>query len=133
MRRAQAGREVWLEAHRRDLERWASLDAAANWRREALAVGVELAPTRAVADWLGPAPPDDASRRRWREAAGAIEAYRARWGLADEPVARSPALDPAWSRARQADHIHVLTACRGVERSRATERAVDDDLALSAR
>jgi conjugative relaxase-like TrwC/TraI family protein len=133
LRRQHADRARWLEAHRDELERWVGLDAAIAWRTQALAVGAELAPTRAVADRLGGAPQDEGGRRAWRRAATAIEVYRDRWALPDEPLphSRSPAAD--WDRTRQSDHLQLTSACRTAERAASLERAAGDELAISAR
>jgi conjugative relaxase-like TrwC/TraI family protein len=129
----QSLRAAWLETHREDLERWAALEAAASWRTEALARGAELAPTRAVTDRLGLPPADERSRGTWREAAGAIEAYRDRWAIPDGPLPDRGTPDPAWEPARQLDQLRMLGACRAAGRNLGPERAAEDDLAISSR
>lgn len=135
LRRAEAERATWLARNRPDIERWAALDAAIEWRSEALAVGAVLAPTRAVAERLGPAPSDESSLRHWRRAAACIETYRDRWELPDRPLGRSLAPDETWSRSRQADHVRMLSACRASDRAqtpqRAPGRSFDNDLAVA--
>jgi conjugative relaxase-like TrwC/TraI family protein len=140
---AQRRRSAWIESHRDDLERWRALDDAAAWRVEALGRGAELAPTRAVADRLGPAPDDERGRQAWRRGAEAIEAYRDRWGVPDEVPAslslhalhaqHAQHAQHASDPARRIDQLRVMNACRTADRSRTSSLGVDDDLAISAR
>ncbi len=67
---------------------------------------------------LGPRPVDPNRHEVWVDAAGAIDAYRARWGLgrAAEPLGAEPAANlAALPTARLADHLRLS---RDLERAR---------------
>ncbi len=71
-------------------------------------------------------------REAWRQAAGALEAYRQRWGLADDPAALclggpSRAREPstAVEPLRRAEERRVLAACRAVGRARSLALEAD--------
>jgi hypothetical protein len=84
--------------------------APADQRRlAALGAAAEIRPSDTVLAHLGPPPANQAERGPWREAAGAIEAYRDRWGLPDRPDQLDLASDQA---------VSVAAACRAASRAR---------------
>jgi hypothetical protein len=110
---AQQLRQTWVEAHRDQLEQWDGLSAAVAHRREALGAAAEIRPSRAVTAHLGPIPAAEAGRLAWRDAAGAIEAYRDRWGIPDDHAALDLTTAARAPRpAQRAEQLRVLAACR---------------------
>jgi conjugative relaxase-like TrwC/TraI family protein len=107
---AHLARRSWIERHRDGLERWAELDDAAVWRALALTKAAGLAPTRAVTDLLGRRPSEEPDLQAWSRAAGAIEAYRDRWGVPDRPLPSSAA-DLGPDPGCHAEYLQVLHAC----------------------
>jgi hypothetical protein len=133
-------RSAWLAAHHRAMDRWAYLNQAIAGRELALGRAAELRPSRAVVAALGPRPPEEAAARRaWRHAAQAIEAYRDRWGVPDQPLTldrHRHAGRRTDERADQlaeelADELRVLAACRAAQRARTMGQA--RDVALASR
>jgi hypothetical protein len=112
-------RTAWLEQHRDQLARWADLGATMAWREHALGTAAELRPSRAVLASLGPPPDGLDARKRWREAAMAIEAHRDRRQLPDQQLSLSPT---------HLDDLRVRAACRAAERA----RDLDLDRAISS-
>ncbi len=82
---AAAARRRWLDQHAAELTEWVRLDAAMALRGDLLTVATEARPSRIVEAELGPGPLDERQRSQWRRAARAIECYRDRWAIADEP------------------------------------------------
>ena len=92
----------WV-VHQAEIERWSRLDR--DLRRHEYRLGQAAAysqpeHTRAV---LGPLPERISGVERWQSAAGAIEAYRARWNVTTVDVLGPEPLDPEqgahWKRA----------------------------------
>ena len=121
-------RARWTEEHRPELVRFDHVTAAIAWRENALGRAAEIRPTPAVLDQLGPPPPNDAERRVWRDAAGAIEAYRERWNVGDQPLTlRRQTLEPPTpdqDPARRLDEQRIVDATRALEHSRGVDRGL---------
>lgn len=77
-------RQRWLEEHRGDLVRYGQLIGAAADRQALLGRVAELVAPERVVELLGPRRHDPAERAVWREAAGAVEGFRERWGITDD-------------------------------------------------
>jgi hypothetical protein len=119
-------------ARGRDVPQWAALGGAVARRAAALGVAAEARPSRTVLAELGPPPATERERQAWRDAATAIEAFRDRWGLPDDPdVLALDSPGDGRQEGRSADRIRVLAACRGVVRQqRGQERTVAGGLEL---
>ena len=78
--RLHAYRKAWITEHRGDFNTWARLDDAL--RRHEYRLGQAAAYSRPehVTSLLGPVPTSLTDTERWQTAAGAVEAYRSRWG-----------------------------------------------------
>jgi hypothetical protein len=85
------------------------------WREHALGTAAELRPSRAVLVSLGPPPDGPDARKRWREAAMAIEAHRDRRLLPDQQLSLSHS---------HPDDLRVRAACRAAERARDLDRSI---------
>ncbi|MGH9067729.1 MAG: hypothetical protein ACRD0J_09610, partial [Acidimicrobiales bacterium] len=86
------GRRAWLSDHQDELGRYADLVEEVARRVDHLAVSAQVAVPAHVAEALGPRPDDPAGRAAWREGAGAIQAFRERWGVTDPTLALGPAV-----------------------------------------
>ncbi|HZT66782.1 MAG TPA: MobF family relaxase [Acidimicrobiales bacterium] len=115
LRAAEQGRRRWTADHAEELGEYAELSAAAALRRQALGRAAELSPGPHVIAALGPRPGDAGARAAWREAAGALEAYRERWGLTDDPRALGP---PPTTPGQTADLGELRGLLRSLGRSR---------------
>jgi hypothetical protein len=95
-------RQVWITEHREDFNNWARLDDAL--RRHEYRLGQAAAYSRPehVTSLLGPVPTSLTDTERWQTAAGAIEAYRARWEITGQQPLGAVPTDPEqhshWSR-----------------------------------
>lgn len=97
--------ENWLHRHQGDIESWYGLER--DLRRHEYRLGQAAAYTRPehVVALLGSLPEGISAVERWHVAAGAIEAYRARWQV-DSPEALGPEPDDPEQRA----HWHRAVA-----------------------
>jgi hypothetical protein len=98
------------------------------WRTAALGAAADARPTRTVLAAIGPRPPDEEQRRSWARAATAIEAYRDRWGLPDDPDVldlRPRTLSEPFLRA---DRLRVHAACRSFAATRVVGRGLEAGL-----
>ncbi len=111
LEQAVARRQAWVMENAPALTRYGELTRAVAERQVALGRVAEVMRYTYVISTLGPAPQEAAERDAWREAAGAIEAFRERWEVTDA------------NRALGHDHPVELARCR--ERSE-VERTVLD-------
>ena len=91
---AQRRREAWIGRHATEIETWSRLDR--DLRRHEYRLGQAAGysqpdHTRAA---LGPLPESVTGVERWQSAAGAIEAYRSRWGVDGSDALGPEPLDP---------------------------------------
>jgi hypothetical protein len=77
----QTERAAVLHAHDRERRRLQGLDRAIQRRTRAAGRAAEIDRPRQLIAILGEPPTSIDARQRWRAAAGAIEAYHARWGV----------------------------------------------------
>ncbi len=136
--RLHAYREAWITEHRGDFNTWARLDDAL--RRHEYRLGQAAAYSRPehVTSLLGPVPTSLTDTERWQTAAGAVEAYRSRWGISGEQTLGPEPTDPEqyshWSRTVATvgdsgffggerssgtgpDHEHLASHWRDVEKA----------------
>lgn len=78
---AQRRREAWVTAHRTEIETWSRLDRDLRRHEYRLGQAVAYSQPDYTTAVLGPLPERITGVERWQSAAGAIEAYRSRWGL----------------------------------------------------
>jgi hypothetical protein len=117
--------DIYLVAHVQS-GRQDAPDRAMAWPAGALAVAAEARPSRTVLAELGPPPAGDRERQAWRMAAAALEGFRDRWGLPDDPSALSRDGPPAAADpARRADQRRVMAACRAVGHAPTLDRGPD--------
>ena len=96
-------RDAWLGRHQAEIERWSQLERGL--RRHEYRLGQAAAYSRPdhTTALLGPLPERIAGVERWQSAAGAIEAYRARWNVTTADALGPRPLDPEqsahWQRA----------------------------------
>ena len=105
---AQRRRDGWARGHRAEIERWSQLDR--DIRRHEYRLGQATAYNRPdyTAAVLGPLPERISAVERWQSAAGAIEAYRARWDVTTADALGPEPLDP-----EQSAHWHRAVAAVG--------------------
>ena len=86
----------WVR-HQAEIERWSQLDR--DLRRHEYRLGQAAAYSRPdhTAAVLGPLPERISGVERWQSAAGAIEAYRARWNVTTADALGPEPLDPEQS------------------------------------
>jgi conjugative relaxase-like TrwC/TraI family protein len=91
---AQRRREAWVTAHRTEIETWSRLDQ--DLRRHEYRLGRAAAYSQPdhTTEVLGPLPERITGVERWQSAAGAIEAYRDRWGVDGSDALGPEPLDP---------------------------------------
>ncbi|MGH9129814.1 MAG: MobF family relaxase [Acidimicrobiales bacterium] len=128
LEQAGARRDGWLVEHLPDLARYGELTRAVEQRQLLLGRVAEVVGHGHIRAELGSPPPEGSERAAWREAAGAVEAFRERWGVADEQRAlgHDHALELARSRERGVMERTVADAQRqlGLERDRSHERSI---------
>jgi hypothetical protein len=86
---AQREREAWVTAHRTEIATWSQLDQDIQRYEYRLGQAASFSPPTYTTGSLGPLPDRITEVERWQSAAGAIEAYRLRWGV-DAPSAIGP-------------------------------------------
>ena len=117
---AAAARRRWLDQHAAELGEWVGVDAAMVLRGDLLTMGSEARPSRVVEAELGPLPLDEGQRGPWRRAARAIECYRDRWAIADEPGSwRRPEPGTGIDPGQRHDLAYAVAAVRAISRGHA--------------
>jgi hypothetical protein len=103
--RAQRQRNDWVVNHRDEITTWSQLEGTI--RRHEYRLGQVAAFTRPehVTDLLGPPPERVTETERWQVAAGAIEAYRSRWNIAEGDT-----VDTAPTNPEQRAHWDTMAA-----------------------
>jgi conjugative relaxase-like TrwC/TraI family protein len=121
LRRHQQRRAGWLEANAHLGPGYRQVVRELAWQRRARGLATEHEPPDYIRQELGPVPDSTRGRRAWRQAAAAIEDYRASHQVTDPyralgPAPRDPAQRAVWQHARQA-----------AERVRGRQRHPDHD------
>ena len=100
---AQRRREVWVTAHRTEIETWSRLDQDLRRHEYRLGQAAGYSQPDHTTAALGSLPERITGVERWQSAAGAIEAYRGRWGVDGSDALGPEPLDPEqrihWQRA----------------------------------
>jgi hypothetical protein len=120
LRQHQQRRAGWLEANAQLGPTYRQVMRELAWQRRAAGLAAEHQQPGYLRQELGPVPASTRGRRAWRQAAAAIEDYRASYRISDPeqalgPVPREPAQRAAWQQARTA-------AQRVQDRQRASSR-----------
>jgi len=79
----QRQRDDWVARHRDEISTWSQLDGTIRRYEYRLGQAAAFARPEHVTDLLGPLPERITETERWQVAAGAIEAYRSRWNIAE--------------------------------------------------
>jgi conjugative relaxase-like TrwC/TraI family protein len=115
LRQHQQRRAGWLEGHAHLGPAYRQVVRELAWQRRARGLAQEALENDRpgyVRGLLGPVHDSTRGRRAWRQAAGAIEQYRAAYDIGDPeralgPAPREPAQLAAWQQARAAvDRVH---------------------------
>jgi hypothetical protein len=120
LRQHQQRRAGWLEANAHLGPAYQQVLRELVWQRRVGGLAAEHQLPGYLRQVLGPVPESTRGRRAWRQAAAAIQDYRASYQISDPeqalgPVPREPAQRAAWHQAR--------TAAQGVsDRQRASSR-----------
>ncbi len=96
---AQRQRDEWVSAHANDITTWTRLESDLTRHEYRLGQAASYSPAEHTTSVLGPLPERISGVERWQCAAGAIEAYRARWN-----VTGADALGPEPSDPEHRDH-----------------------------
>jgi len=100
---AQRHLQAWVARHQGEIERWSCLDRGLRRHEYRLGQAAGYTEPEHVTAVLGPLPERIARVERWQSAAGAIEAYRARWNVSAADALGPRPLDPEqfahWHRA----------------------------------
>ncbi|HTW98842.1 MAG TPA: AAA family ATPase, partial [Acidimicrobiales bacterium] len=100
---AQRHLKAWVARHQDEIERWSCLDRGLRRHEYRLGQAAGYTEPEHVTAVLGPLPERIAQVERWQSAAGAIEAYRARWNVSAADALGPRPLDPEqfahWHRA----------------------------------
>jgi conjugative relaxase-like TrwC/TraI family protein len=120
LRRHQQRRAGWLEANTDLGPAYRQVLRELAWQRRAAGLAAEHQQPGYLRGELGPVPASTRGRWVWRQAAAAIEDYRANYRISDPeqalgPVPQAPAQRAAWQHARAA-------AQRAQDRQRASSR-----------
>lgn len=134
--RADVRREVWVDDHRDQLARYATLSRTLGERQAVLGRAAEVALPAHVLALLGPRPVEPGERTHWREAAGAIQGFRERWGITDaqQTLGREHFPEPRRALERGAVEQLVQSVQRrlglglGLSHERQRERGVERGL-----
>jgi hypothetical protein len=113
---------LYIVAHLASSRDPPAVAAAMAWRAAALGAAADARPTRAVLAAIGPRPRDEVQRRSWARAATAVEAYRDRWGLPDDPDVLGLGPRSRLGPSRRADQRRVDAACRSFVATRVIGR-----------
>lgn len=96
-------RNRWVSQHRNDITTWARLDREIRHYEYRLGQAAAYSQPEHATATLGPLPMRIGGVERWQSAAGAIEAYRARWNITSAdalgPEPRDPERHAHWRRA----------------------------------
>jgi hypothetical protein len=115
LRQHQQRRAGWLEGHAHLGPAYRQVVRELAWQQRARGLAqeaIEQDRPGYIRELLGPVPDSARGRWAWRQAAGAVEQYRAAYDIADPerplgPEPREPAQRAAWRQARAAvDRIH---------------------------
>jgi conjugative relaxase-like TrwC/TraI family protein len=90
----QRRREAWATAHRTEIETWSRLDRDLRRHEYRLGQAATYSQPDHTTAALGSLPERITSVERWQSAAGAIEAYRSRWGIDTSDALGPEPLDP---------------------------------------
>ena len=104
---AQREREAWVTAHRTDIATWSRLDQDIQRYEYRLGQAASFSPPSHTTASLGSLPNRITEVERWQSAAGAIEAYRLRWGV-DAPTAIGPEPQDPEQRAHWQNTFDVV-------------------------
>ena len=100
---AQRRREAWVGHHRTEIETWSRLDQDLRRHEYRLGQAAGYSQPDHTTAALGSLPERITGVERWQSAAGAIEAYRGRWGVDGSDALGPEPLDPEqrihWQRA----------------------------------
>jgi conjugative relaxase-like TrwC/TraI family protein len=100
---AQRRREAWVGRHATELETWSRLDRDLRRHEYRLGQAAGYSQPDHTTAALGSLPERITGVERWQSAAGAIEAYRGRWGVDGSDALGPEPLDPEqrahWQRA----------------------------------
>jgi hypothetical protein len=100
---AQRRREAWVGRHATEIETWSRLDQDLRRHEYRLGQAAGYSQPDHTTEVLGPLPERITGVERWQSAAGAIEAYRGRWGVHGSDALGPEPLDPEqrahWQRA----------------------------------
>ena len=90
----QRQREAWVAAHRTEIATWSQLDQDLRRHEYRLGQATGYSQPDHTMKALGPLPERITEVERWQSAAGAIEAYRVRWGLDTADALGPEPVDP---------------------------------------
>jgi len=111
---AQRRREAWASAHRTEIETWSRLDRDLRRHEYRLGQAAAYSQPNYTTAVLGSLPERVTGVERWQSAAGAIEAYRDRWGVDGSDALGPEPLDPEqrahWHRAVGSIELAGFTA-----------------------
>ena len=100
---AQRHLEAWVARHQDEIERWSCIDQRLRGHEYRLGQAAGYTQPEYVTAVLGALPERIAGVERWQSAAGAIEAYRARWNVGTADALGRRPVDPEqyahWHRA----------------------------------
>ena len=108
MAAAQRARNLWVDRHQEEISRWSQMEGALRRYEYRLGRAATYTSPRHVTDLLAPLPDRLAAIERWQTAAGAIEAYRSLWNVADTMT-----MGPEPSDPEQRDHWRTAVATIG--------------------
>jgi conjugative relaxase-like TrwC/TraI family protein len=91
---AQRRRETWVNHHLTEIETWSRLDRDLRRHEYRLGQAASYSQPDHTTEVLGPLPERITGVERWQSAAGAIEAYRIRWGVDNSDALGPEPLDP---------------------------------------
>jgi conjugative relaxase-like TrwC/TraI family protein len=91
---SQRQRELWVATHRTEIATWSQLDQDLRRHEYRLGQAAGYSQPDHTMKALGPLPERITEVERWQSAAGAIEAYRVRWGLDTAEALGPEPVDP---------------------------------------
>jgi conjugative relaxase-like TrwC/TraI family protein len=102
---AQRQRNDWVARHQHEITTWSQLDGTIRRYEYRLGQAAAFARPEHVTSLLGPLPERITETERWQVAAGAIEAYRSRWNIAEGDT-----VDTAPTNPEQRAHWDTMAA-----------------------
>src|SRR5664280_268979 len=102
---AQRQRNDWVARHQHEITTWSQLDGTIRRYEYRLGQAAAFARPEHVTSLLGPLPERISETERWQVAAGAIEAYRSRWNIAEGDT-----VDTAPTNPEQRAHWDTMAA-----------------------